>query len=88
LTITLFRCTIDAASVYPRKVIKRALQLNAAALILAHNHPSGEPNPSQSDIQITQKLQQALKMVGIRILDHIIIGGEEPVSLAEQGLLI
>ena len=83
----LFRGTIDAASVYPREVVKRALQLNAAALILAHNHPSGEPNPSQSDIQITQKLQQALNMVDIRILDHIIIGGEEPVSFAELGLI-
>jgi len=81
----LFRGTIDAASVYPREVVKRALQLNAAALILAHNHPSGESTPSQSDMQITHKLQQALKMVDIRILDHIIIGSEEPVSLAELG---
>jgi len=81
----LFRGTIDAASVYPREVVKRALQLNAAALILAHNHPSGESSPSQGDIQITHKLQKALKMVDIRILDHIIIGSEEPVSLAELG---
>jgi len=83
----LFRGTIDSASVYPREVLKRALHHNAAAIILSHNHPSGEPEPSQSDIQITQKLQQALKMVDIRILDHIIIGGEEPVSLAERGLI-
>jgi len=83
----LFRGTIDGASVYPREVLKRALHHNAAAVILSHNHPSGEPEPSQSDIQITQKLQQALNIVDIRILDHIIIGGEDPVSLAERGLL-
>jgi len=83
----LFRGTIDGASVYPREVVKRALHHNAAALILAHNHPSGEPEPSQSDINITKKLNDALNMVDIRILDHIIIGSEEPVSLAERGCL-
>ena len=83
----MFRGTIDSASVYPREVLKRALQLNAAALILAHNHPSGEPEPSRSDEQITQRLKQALSLVDIRVLDHIIIGGTQPTSFAERGLL-
>jgi DNA repair protein RadC len=81
----LFRGTIDGASVYPREVVKRALSHNAAALILAHNHPSGVTEPSQADRQITAHLKQALSLVDVRVLDHIVIGEGEPVSLAERG---
>ena len=83
----LFRGTIDGASVYPREVLKRSLQLNAAAVILAHNHPSGESEPSQSDVQITQRLIKALELVDIRVLDHIVIGGNSHISMAERGLI-
>lgn len=81
----LFEGTIDAASVYPREVVKRALQLNAAALILAHNHPSGIAEPSQADRRITQRLIEALRLVDIRVLDHFVIGDGEVVSFAERG---
>lgn len=81
----LFEGTIDAASVYPREVVKRALQLNAAALILAHNHPSGVAEPSQADRRITQRLVDALQLVDIRVLDHFVIGDGEVVSFAERG---
>ncbi|PXA69730.1 MULTISPECIES: RadC family protein [Vibrio] len=81
----LFEGTIDAASVYPREVVKRALQLNAAALILAHNHPSGIAEPSQADRRITQRLIEALQLVDIRVLDHFVIGDGEVVSFAELG---
>ncbi|WP_187985366.1 RadC family protein [Vibrio metschnikovii] len=80
----LFEGTIDAASVYPREVVKRALQLNAAALILAHNHPSGIAEPSQADRRITQRLVDALQLVDIRVLDHFVIGDGEVVSFAER----
>jgi DNA repair protein RadC len=83
---TLFTGTIDAASVYPREVIKRALYHNAASVIFAHNHPSGICDPSQADRIITDNLKAALEMVGIRTLDHIIIG-QESYSFAEHGLL-
>ncbi len=83
----LFRGTIDGASVYPREVVKRALQLNAAAVILSHNHPSGEAEPSQSDIRITQRLCNALELVDIRVLDHVIVGGSESISMADKGML-
>jgi DNA repair protein RadC len=83
----LFRGTIDGANVHPREVVKSALQHNAAALILAHNHPSGVAEPSQADRAITQTLKSALALVDIRVLDHIIIGEESPVSLAERGLI-
>lgn len=83
----LFRGTIDGASVHPREVVKRSLEHNAAALILAHNHPSGVAEPSQADRQITAHLKQALALVDIRILDHIVIGEGEPVSLAELGMI-
>ncbi len=83
----LFRGTIDGASVYPREVVKKALEHNAAALIFAHNHPSGISEPSQADKQITQKLQQALGLMDIRVLDHFIIGDGIPYSFAEHGLL-
>ncbi|MFQ2517994.1 RadC family protein [Aeromonas caviae] len=83
----LFRGTISSASVYPREVVKRALAFNAAALILVHNHPSGHPEPSRADIEITQRLQSALTLVEIRLLDHLVVGSEGSVSLAERGLL-
>lgn len=83
----LFRGTISSASVYPREVVKRALAFNAAALILVHNHPSGHPEPSRADIEITQRLQSALTLVDTRLLDHLVVGSEGSVSLAERGLL-
>jgi len=82
----LFRGTIDGASVYPREVVKKALQHNAAALIFAHNHPSGVAEPSQADEQITRRLIDALKLVDVRVLDHFVVG-DEVVSFAERGLL-
>lgn len=82
----LFEGTIDATAVYPREVVKAALKHNAAALILAHNHPSGEPNPSRADEQITARLKEALGLVDVRVLDHIIIG-DGHCSLAERGLI-
>ncbi|KLN64484.1 RadC family protein [Vibrio sp. VPAP30] len=84
--VELFYGTIDAASIYPREVVKLTLKENAAAVILAHNHPSGIAEPSQADKHITERLKQALALVDIRILDHIIIG-EDSVSFAERGLL-
>ncbi len=83
----LFRGTIDAASVYPREVVRRALELNAAALILAHNHPSGVAEPSAADERMTERLAEALGTVGVRVLDHFVIGEGRPVSFAERGLL-
>lgn len=83
----LFQGTIDASSVYPREVVKRALALNAAACIFAHNHPSGVPEPSQADQRITLRLRDALALIDIRVLDHIIVGGTSTVSFAERGLL-
>ena len=83
----LFLGTIDGASVHPREVVRRALELNAAAVIFAHNHPSGVTEPSQADLQITQRLKDALALVDVRVLDHLIIGEGEAASLAELGLL-
>jgi DNA repair protein RadC len=83
----LFRGTIDGASVHPREVVKHALHHNAAALILAHNHPSGVAEPSRADVQITRRLVAALGLVDIRVLDHLVIGDTEAVSLAERGQL-
>ena len=83
----LFSGTIDGASVHPREVLKRALFHNAAALILAHNHPSGVAEPSKADQNITQRLKEALALVDIRILDHFVIGDSEPASFAERGLI-
>jgi DNA repair protein RadC len=82
----LFRGTLDGASVHPREVIKRALHHNAAAVILAHNHPSGVAEPSQADERITRRLKEALSLVDIRVLDHMVIG-DEVVSFAERGLI-
>lgn len=82
----MFRGTIDGASVYPREVVKQALADNAAAVILAHNHPSGVCEPSQADIRITERLKKALALVDIRVLDHVIVG-DGVTSLSEQGLI-
>ncbi len=84
---TLFKGTIGGCTVHPREVVKRALELNAAAVILAHNHPSGVINPSQADIKITDRLKNALEMVDVRILDHIIVAGNETTSFKDTGLL-
>lgn len=84
----LFYGTIDGASVHPREVVKATLGHNAAAVILAHNHPSGIAEPSQADEHITKRLQKALSLIDVRLLDHIIIGDGETVSLAERGLII
>jgi len=82
----MFYGTIDGASVYPREVVRRAIDHNAAAVILAHNHPSGVAEPSSADKQITQRLKDALALIDVRVLDHMIIG-DEVVSFAERGLL-
>ena len=84
----LFRGTLTQTSVHPREVVKLALQYNAAAAILAHNHPSGLSEPSQADIQLTIMLKQALALVDVRVLDHFIVAGNlPPVSFAERGLI-
>jgi DNA repair protein RadC len=83
----LFRGTIDAAAVYPREIVKQALTRNAAAVILAHNHPSGVAEPSQSDQLITRRIRDALDLVDVRLLDHFVIGDNCCVSLASRGLL-
>jgi DNA repair protein RadC len=83
----LFRGTIDGASVYPREVVKQALARNAAAVILAHNHPSGVAEPSQADELVTRRLRDALQLVDIRVLDHLIVADNRCLSFAEQGLL-
>lgn len=83
----LFRGTIDGASVYPREVVTECLGHNAAAVILAHNHPSGVAEPSLADRQITRRLVDALALVDVRVLDHVVVGDGEAVSFAERGLL-
>jgi DNA repair protein RadC len=83
----LFRGSIDGASVHPREVVRRCLAHNAAAVILAHNHPSGVAEPSQADRTITLRLRDALGLIDVRVLDHIVIGDALPISLAERGWL-
>jgi DNA repair protein RadC len=83
----LFRGSIDGASVHPREVVRRCLVHNAAAVILAHNHPSGIAEPSQADRDITVELKRALALIDVRVLDHFIIGSGVPTSLATRGLL-
>ena len=83
----LFYGSISVASVYPREVVRRALELGAAAMIVAHNHPSGVAEPSRADERITQQLKEALDLMDIRLLDHCVVGDAEVVSLAERGLL-
>ena len=83
----LFSGTLTQASVYPREVVKRALHHNAAAVIFAHNHPSGVAEPSQSDQALTDALKQSLSLVDVRVLDHFIVAGAGCLSFAERGLL-
>lgn len=83
----LFKGTVDAAAVYPRVVVQRALTLNATALILAHQHPSGNTEPSTADRAITERLRAALATIDVRVLDHFVIGKGTPYSFAEHGLL-
>lgn len=84
---TLFLGTINSITVHPREVVKSRLKNNAAAAVLAHNHPSGEAEPSQADRRITERLKQALDLVDIRLLDHLVVGGMDIVSFAERGWL-
>jgi DNA repair protein RadC len=83
----LFTGTIDGASVYPREVVRAALHINASAAILAHNHPSGVAEPSAADRAITRELIEALKLVGVRVLDHLVVGAGSTVSMAGRGLM-
>jgi DNA repair protein RadC len=83
----LFRGTLTQTSVYPREVVKRALQLNAGAVVLAHNHPSGVAEPSRADEYLTQTLKSALQLVDVRVLDHVVVGRGQVVSMAERGLV-
>ncbi|EAQ3105084.1 DNA repair protein RadC [Salmonella enterica subsp. enterica serovar Stanley] len=84
---TLFLGTINTITVHPREVVKAGLKHNAAAAVLAHNHPSGEPEPSKADQRITERLKQALDLVDIRLLDHLVVGGMEITSFSERGWL-
>ena len=83
----MFRGTVSQTSVYPREVVKEALSLNAAAVVLAHNHPSGVAEPSRADEFLTQTLRTALALVDVRVLDHLVVAGADVVSFAERGLL-
>lgn len=83
----LFRGTLKETSVYPREVVKEALRLNAAAVVFAHNHPSGMCEPSRADEALTQALKRALALVDVKVLDHFIIAGHYPLSFVERGLL-
>lgn len=83
----MFRGTVSQTSVYPREVVKEALSLNAAAVILAHNHPSGVAEPSRADEFLTQSLKTALALVDVRVLDHMVVAGADLVSFSERGLL-
>lgn len=83
----MFYGTIDGASVYPREVVREALQHNAAACVLVHNHPSGNPEPSQADQRITGRLKDALQLINVRVLDHLIVGGADVLSFAKRGLI-
>jgi DNA repair protein RadC len=85
--VELFRGTINEASVYPREVIKETLARNAAAVIFSHNHPSGTPEPSWADRALTRRLKDALALIDIRVLDHIVVGGADTVSFSERGWL-
>jgi DNA repair protein RadC len=82
----MFQGTLTQTSVYPREVVRRALLLNAGAVVLAHNHPSGVAEPSRADEYLTQTLKSALQLVDVRVLDHIVVGQGQVVSMAERGL--
>jgi DNA repair protein RadC len=86
-SVEMFHGTIDSAHVHPRVVVEHALRLNTAGVIMAHNHPSGIPEPSQADLAITRRVRDALSLLDMRLLDHFIVGGDEIVSLAERGLV-
>lgn len=83
--VEIFRGTLDSASVYPREVAKDALNYGAASVIFAHNHPSGDAEPSDADRRITRRLQDALELFDIRVLDHLVVGNPDVVSFAERG---
>lgn len=83
----MFRGCLDSATVYPREIVKMALACNAAAVILTHNHPSGNPTPSKADIAMTRQLKEALKLVSIHVLDHIVVGVDGATSMVEHGLM-
>ena len=83
----MFQGTIDSAEVHPREVVKAALRHNAAAVIVSHNHPSGNPEPSAADQALTQRLREALGLVDVRVLDHVIVAGNATASFAERGLI-
>lgn len=85
--VELFRGTVNQTSVYPREVIKETLARNASALVMVHNHPSGNKEPSRADEQLTKTLAAALKLVDIRVLDHLIVAGDDMLSFAERGLI-
>lgn len=85
--IELFSGTVNGCSVYSREVVKAALEYNSAAVIFCHNHPSGLPDPSGSDVKITERLTKALELIDVRVLDHIVVGGVDTVSFAETGLI-
>lgn len=82
-----FRGTLSQTSVYPREIVRRALLVNAASVVFAHNHPSGQPEPSRADEYLTQSLKAALALVDVRVLDHFVIAGPAATSFAERGLL-
>lgn len=84
--VELFMGTIDGAEVHPREVVRTALRFNAAAVLVAHNHPSGELEPSAADRAVTSRLKQALALVDVRLLDHVIVGGRESLSMAARSL--
>ncbi len=83
----MFTGTVDGTAVHPREVVRRALEINAAAAILAHNHPSGVCEPSAADFLITEQLKNAFQLIGVRLLDHLVVGAGMAVSLAERGAL-
>ncbi len=83
----MFRGTLSQTSVYPREIVKRALAVQASAVILAHNHPSGIAEPSRADEFLTHSLKQALALIDVRVIDHLVVGGDQAVSFAERGLL-
>lgn len=85
--VELFRGTLTQTSVYPRELVKGALQRNAAAVVVAHNHPSGHAQPSRADEHLTQTLKSALSLVDVRVLDHFVVAGDQALSFAERGLL-
>ena len=85
--VELFQGTIDGAEVHPREVVRAALRLNAAAVLVAHNHPSGEVEPSAADRAVTARLKQALALVDVRLLDHVVVGGQQSLSMAAKGLV-